>query len=184
MASQTSAPPFDLKLHVRRIRAELEARGIWIDDELDDALMEMMRLGREANEAGRPILSDPAYKDAAVRLHRLVKLREEGSFVPQIANYTWPQLLGKVDEINRSVGNSRREVRSARRPLRRPRGVRSLPARTRIEPGAPPAPHGGAARRTRGPQRADTRSPGARLLAMPGASVPPRRSQHRSRRGP
>jgi len=103
MASQTSSPPFDLKLHVRRIRAELEARGIWIDDELDDALMEMMRLGREANEAGRPILQDPAYKAAAVRLHRLVKLREEGSFVPQIANYTWPQLLGKVDEINRSL---------------------------------------------------------------------------------
>jgi len=103
MASQTSSPPFDLKLHVRRIRAELEARGIWIDDELDDALMEMMRLGREANEAGRPILQDPPYKAAAVRLHRLVKLREEGSFVPQIANYTWPQLLGKVDEINRSL---------------------------------------------------------------------------------
>jgi len=32
-----------------------------------------------------------------------VKVREEGSFVPQIANYTWPQLLGKVDEINRSL---------------------------------------------------------------------------------
>lgn len=103
MASQTSAPPFDLKLHIRRIRAELEARGIWIDDELDDALMEMMRLGREANEAGRPILQDPGYKESAVRLHRLVKLREEGSFVPQIANYTWPALLGKIDELNRSL---------------------------------------------------------------------------------
>ena len=103
MASQTSAPPFDLKLHIRRIRAELEARGIWIDDELDDALMEMMRLGREANEASRPILKDPGYKEAAVRLHRLVKLREEGSFVPQIANYTWPALLGKIDELNRSL---------------------------------------------------------------------------------
>ena len=103
MASQTSAPPFDLKLHIRRIRAELEARGIWIDDELDDALMEMMRLGREANEAGRPILQDPGYKEAPVRLHRLVKVREEGSFVPQIANYTWPALLGKIDELNRSL---------------------------------------------------------------------------------
>lgn len=103
MAPETSAPPFDLKLHVRRIRAELEARGIWIDDELDDALMEMMRLGREANEGGRSILGDPAYKEAAVRLHRLVKLREEGAFVPQIANYTWPALLGKIDEINRSL---------------------------------------------------------------------------------
>jgi hypothetical protein len=103
MASETSAPPFDLKLHVRRIRAELEARGIWIDDELDDALMEMMRLGREATEAGRSILGDPPYKDAAVRLHRLVKLREEGAYVPQIANYTWPQLLGKVDDINRTL---------------------------------------------------------------------------------
>ena len=99
MASQTSAPPFDLKLHIRRIRAELEARGIWIVD----ALMEMMRLGREANEAGRPILQDPGYKEAAVRLHRLVKVREEGSFVPQIANYTWPALLAKIDELNRSL---------------------------------------------------------------------------------
>jgi hypothetical protein len=103
MASETSAPPFDLKLHIRRIRAELEARGIWIDDELDDALMEMMRLGREANESGRPIVGDPGYKEAAVRLHRLVKLREDGSYVPQIANYTWPALLGKIDEINRSL---------------------------------------------------------------------------------
>ena len=103
MAAETPAPAFDLKLHIRRIRAELEARGIWIDDELDDALMEMMRLGREANEAGRPILQDPGYKEAAVRLHRLVKLREEGSFVPQIANYTWPSLLQKIDEINRSL---------------------------------------------------------------------------------
>jgi len=103
MASETSAPPFDLKLHVRRIRAELEARGIWIDDELDDALMEMMRLGREANEAGRPILADPSYKESAVRLHRLVRLREEGSFVPQIANYTWPALLGRIDDLNRSL---------------------------------------------------------------------------------
>src|SRR2546427_10767242 len=102
MASQTSAPPFDLKLHVRRIRAELEARGIWIDDELDDALMEMMRLGREANEAGRPILGDPPYKDAAVRLHRLAELPGGGSFVPQIANYTWPPLLGKVAGVNPS----------------------------------------------------------------------------------
>ena len=103
MASETSSPPFDLKLHVRRIRAELEARGIWIDDELDDALMEMMRLGREANEGGRPILQDLAYKEAAVRLHRLVRLREEGSFIPQIANYTWPALLGKIDDLNRSL---------------------------------------------------------------------------------
>ncbi|GEM_PF-6002674 len=103
MASETSAPPFDLKLHIRRIRAELEARGIWIDDELDDALMEMMRLGREANEAGRSILGDQPYKEAAVRLHRLVKVREDGSYVPQIANYTWPALLGKIDEINRSL---------------------------------------------------------------------------------
>ena len=103
MASATSAPAFDLKLHVRRIRAELEARGIWLDDELDDALMEMMRLGREATESGRTPLKDPAYKEAAVRLHRLVKVREDGSFVPQIANYTWPSLLGKVDEINRSL---------------------------------------------------------------------------------
>src|SRR2546426_4806605 len=103
MASQPSAPPCDLNLHVRRTRAELEARGIWIDDELDDALREMMGLGGEASEGGRPILADPPYKEAAVRLHRLVKVREEGSFVPQIANYTWPQLLGKVDEINRSL---------------------------------------------------------------------------------
>src|SRR2546427_4045649 len=99
MASQTSAPPFDLKLHVRRIRAELEARGIWIDDELDDALMEMMRLGREANEAGRPILADPPYKEAAVRLHRLVKVRGGGSFVPPIADHTWPQLVREGGEV-------------------------------------------------------------------------------------
>src|SRR5207247_4244916 len=103
MASETSAPPFDLKLHVRRIRAELEARGIWIDDELDDALMEMMRLGREASEAGGSPLRDPGYKEAAVRLHRLVKVREDGSFVPQIANYAFPGLIAKVDEINRSL---------------------------------------------------------------------------------
>src|SRR3989442_10149707 len=88
MASQTSAPPFDQKLHVRRIRAELEARGIWIDDELDDALMEMMRLGREANEAGRPILGDPGYKDAAVRLHRLPKLPGGGAVVPPNPEFT------------------------------------------------------------------------------------------------
>src|SRR5437879_12606539 len=113
MASEPSAPPFDLKLHVRRIRAELEARGIWIDDELDDALMEMMRLGREASEGGRSILADPSYKEAAVRLHRLVKLREEGAYVPQIANYTWPQILGKVDEINRYLRKGRRFPRGS-----------------------------------------------------------------------
>ena|SRR6266511_2394822 len=103
MAPATSAPAFDLKLHVRRIRAELEARGIWIDDELDDALMEMMRLGREASEAGRTPLTDAGYKEAAMRLHRLVKVREDGSFVPQVANYAFPALTGKVDEINRSL---------------------------------------------------------------------------------
>ena len=103
MAHETSAPTFDLKLHIRRIRAELEARGIWIDDELDDALMEMMRLGREATEGGRSPTVDPGYKEAAVRLHRLVKVREEGSFVPQVANYTFPALLVKIDEINRSL---------------------------------------------------------------------------------
>src|SRR2546427_8634637 len=101
MASQTSAPPFDLKLHVRRIRAELEARGIWIDDELDDALMEMMRLGREANEAGRPILADPPYKEAAVRLHRLLKGPGGGSFVPQNADYTRAPPPREGGEINR-----------------------------------------------------------------------------------
>src|SRR2546426_12554399 len=100
MASETSAPPFDLKLHVRRIRAELEARGIWIDDELDDALMEMMRLGREANEAGRPILGDPPYKEAAVRLHRLVELPGGGSVGPPIADYTGAPPLGEGGEIN------------------------------------------------------------------------------------
>ena len=103
MASQTSSPPFDLKLHVRRIRAELEARGIWIDDELDDAMMEMMRLGREASEGGRTPLTDTGYKEAAVRLHRLVKVREDGSFVPQIANYAFPALITKVEEINKSL---------------------------------------------------------------------------------
>ncbi len=103
MASETSSPAFDLKLHVRRIRAELEARGIWIDDELDDAMMEMVRLGREASEAGRSPLSDSGYKEAAMRLHRLVKVREDGSFVPQIANYTFPALIAKVEEVNRSL---------------------------------------------------------------------------------
>src|SRR2546428_13124556 len=102
MASETSAPPFDLKLHVRRIRAELEARGIWIDDELDDALMEMMRLGREASEGGRSILGDPAYKDAAVRLHRLAKLRGGGADQPPIRHYTRPQPPGKVGRTKRS----------------------------------------------------------------------------------
>src|SRR3989304_5992972 len=52
MASETSNAAFDLKLHIRRIRAELEARGIWIDDELDDGMMEMMRLGRGGSGAG------------------------------------------------------------------------------------------------------------------------------------
>ncbi len=103
MASATSNEAFDLKLHIRKIRAELEARGIWIDDELDEGLMEMMRLGREAAESGRSPPAEPAYKAAAVRLHRLVKVREDGSFVPQIANYAFPGLLGKVDEINRSL---------------------------------------------------------------------------------
>ena len=103
MAAETSDAAFDLKLHIRRIRAELEARGIWIDDELDDALMEMMRLGREASEAGGSPLTNPGYKAAAMRIHRLVKIREDGSFVPQIANYAFPALLGKVDEINRSL---------------------------------------------------------------------------------
>ena len=103
MASETSNSTFDLKLHVRRIRAELEARGIWVDDELDDALMEMMRCGREAVEVGRSPLTDPSYKQAAMRLHRLVKVREDGSYVPQVVNYTFPALLGKVDEINRAL---------------------------------------------------------------------------------
>jgi hypothetical protein len=103
MPPETSAPAFDVKLHLRKIRAELEARGLWVDDELDDVLMEMMRTAREAAEAGRSPLTDPGYKEAAVKLHRLVKLREDGSFVPQIANYSWPALLARVDEINRSL---------------------------------------------------------------------------------
>ncbi len=103
MASETSDPTFDLKLHIRRVRAELEARGIWVDDELDDALMEMMRTGREAVEVGRSPLSDETYREAAKRLHRLVKLREDGSYVPQIVNYAFPALLAKVDEINRGL---------------------------------------------------------------------------------
>ncbi len=103
MAAETSDSSFDLKLHIRRIRAELEARGIWVDDELDDALMGMMRAGREAVEVGRSPLEDVTYKEAAKRLHRLVKVREDGSYVPQIVNYAFPALLGKVDEINRSL---------------------------------------------------------------------------------
>ena len=103
MAAETSVPAFDLKLHIRRIRAELEARGIWIDDELDDSLMDMMRLGRDATEAGQSPLGDAGYKDGVVKLHQLVKVREDGSYVPQIANYTWPGLLQKIDEINRSL---------------------------------------------------------------------------------
>lgn len=103
MAAETSSSSFDLKLHIRRIRAELEARGIWVDDELDDALMGMMRAGRDAAEVGRSPLADDAYKDAAKRLHRLVKVRENGSYVPQIVNYAFPALLGKVDEINRAL---------------------------------------------------------------------------------
>src|SRR3989442_8787493 len=102
MAHETSAPTFDLKLHIRRIRAELEARGIWIDDELDDALMEMMRLGREATEGGRSPTVDPGYKEAAVRLHRLGKGRGEGSFVPPGPNYTVPPPPLKNDAINPS----------------------------------------------------------------------------------
>src|SRR5207247_10678013 len=98
MASETSAPAFDLKLHIRRIRAELEARGIWIDDELDDAMMEMMRLGREASEGGRTPLTDTGYKEAAVRLHRLVTVREAASLVPQIATSAFPALLPKAAE--------------------------------------------------------------------------------------
>ncbi len=99
----TSNSAFDLKLHIRRIRAEIEARGIWIDDELDDALMDMMRRGRDASEAGRSPPGDAEYKAAAARLHRIVRVREDGSFVPQIANYSFPALLGKIDEINRSL---------------------------------------------------------------------------------
>src|SRR2546427_9943142 len=100
MASQTSAPPFDLKLHVRRIRAELEARGIWIDDELDDALMEMMRLGREANEAGRPILPDPPYQAAAGRLPPLPEPPEGGPVVPPDTNHPCPHPPRAVGENN------------------------------------------------------------------------------------
>src|SRR2546425_5821754 len=90
MASETSAPPFDLKLHVRRIRAELEARGIWIDDELDDALMEMMRLGREASEAGRSPVTDGGDKEAAMRLHRLREGGGGGPFFPPNPNTPLP----------------------------------------------------------------------------------------------
>src|SRR2546428_8479155 len=103
MASQTSAPPFDLKLHVRRIRAELEARGIWIDDELDDALMEMMRLGREADEAGRPILQDPAYKAAAVRLHRLAEPPGGGALGPPDAHHHLPTPLRQGGELQHGL---------------------------------------------------------------------------------
>src|SRR3989442_15912876 len=100
MAHETSAPTFDLKLHIRRIRAELEARGIWIDDELDDALMEMMRLGREATEGGRAPTVDPGYKEAALRLHRLREGRGEGPFVPPVANHTVPPPPVQVHENN------------------------------------------------------------------------------------
>src|SRR2546425_7694208 len=101
MASATAAPAFDLKLHIRRIRAELEARGIWIDDELDDALMEMMRLGREASEAGRTPLTDGGDKEAPMRLHRLVKGREDGPSIPPIRNYTFPPPVGEGGGIKR-----------------------------------------------------------------------------------
>ena len=103
MLAATTAATFDLKLHIRKIRAELGARGIWIDDELDDALVEMMQSGREAAEAGGTPLDDPAYRAAAARLHRLVREREVGVHVPQIANYRFPALRSKIDELNRAL---------------------------------------------------------------------------------
>ena len=54
-------------------------------------------------DKARKLLQDAGYKGAAMKLHRLVKLREDGAFVPQIANYTWPAVMAKVDEINRSL---------------------------------------------------------------------------------
>lgn len=98
-----SPEAFDLKLHIRKVRAELEARGIWIDDDLDEVLVEMMRTGREASEAGRPPLEDRGYREAAARLHRLVRERESGAYVPQIANYKFPKLLRQIDELNRAL---------------------------------------------------------------------------------
>ena len=104
MLSEQSPPHgFDLKLHIRKIRAELEARGIWIDDDLDDVLLEILRCGREAIEVGRAPLEDAAYRDAAAKLHRLVRVRENGAFVPQIANYRFPGLLRQIDELNRAL---------------------------------------------------------------------------------
>lgn len=103
MLAANAPATFDLKLHIRRVRAELEARGIWIDDELDDALVGMMQSGREAAEAGGSPLDDPSYRVAAARLHRLVREREVGAYVPQIANYRFPALLGKIDELNRAL---------------------------------------------------------------------------------
>src|SRR5256712_11041940 len=90
MAAETPAPAFDLKLHIRRIRAELEARGIWIDDELDDALMEMMRLGREASEAGRTPLTDGGDKEGAVRPPPPGEGRGGRAYIPPHAKHPVP----------------------------------------------------------------------------------------------
>lgn len=104
LLSEESPPHrFDLKLHIRKIRAELEARGIWIDDDLDDVLLEIMRCGREAIEVGRAPIEDAAYRDAAAKLHRLVRVRESGASVPQIANYRFPGLLRQIEELNRAL---------------------------------------------------------------------------------
>lgn len=104
LLSEESPPHgFDLKLHIRKVRAELEARGVWIDDDLDEILLAMMRCGREAIEAGRPPLRDDAYRHAAAKLHRLVRERENGAHTPQIANYRFPGLLRQIDELNRAI---------------------------------------------------------------------------------
>jgi len=85
------------------VREDIEKRSIVVDNEIEEKLLEMLTVGREAIDAGKRPMEAPEFKKVAMDLHRLVKERmeiPEGQRRPQISFRSFPALRSKVEELN------------------------------------------------------------------------------------
>lgn len=93
----------ELRQHIRKIREDIEKRAIIIDNEIEEKLLEMLSVGREAIDGGKRPMEAPEFKKVAMDLHRLVKERmgvRKGPRYPQISFLSFPALRSKVEELN------------------------------------------------------------------------------------
>jgi murein L,D-transpeptidase YcbB/YkuD len=98
-------PVAQLRELIRRVRENIEARGVEVDGEVTEQLMTMMTLGREAIEAGLAPHEYEAYKGAAEELDRLVQRKKKAaaakaSGVPTVSFRNFYSMKKQVDDIN------------------------------------------------------------------------------------